>query len=93
MRNIGVVLAPLPAVMRAPRSIPRTVMTPANGASTLWKDWSADRRCTFASLAVTLDRAASTLASSAAMFACIASTFAWAAAVVAWAVGRGSSRR
>src|SRR5207245_1823974 len=76
---------PLPEVIKAPRSIPRAVMMPANGASTLWKDWSAISRCTLASLAATLARAASTLASSAPRLACIASTLAWDTAVVALA--------
>src|SRR5207244_13638900 len=59
----GLALEPLPDVMRAPRSVPRTVMIPANGASSRWNDCSAVRRWTLASLAATLARAAPTLAS------------------------------
>ena len=85
IRNIHVAPLPLPDVIRAPRSIPRAVMIPANGASTRWKDCSASSRCTLASLAATLAPAAPTLASSAPRFACIASTLAWDTAVVALA--------
>src|SRR5436309_607092 len=61
-RNIHVAPLPLPDVIRAPRSMPRAVMIPAKGASTRWKDWSATSRCTLASLAATLARAALELA-------------------------------
>ncbi len=85
MRNIHGAPFPLPEVIKAPRSMPRAVMIPANGASTFWKDWSASSRCTLASLAATVARAASTLASSAPRFASIAATLAWDTAVVALA--------
>jgi hypothetical protein len=54
IRNSGLVPLPLPAVISAPRSMPRAVMMPANGASTFWNACSVVRRCTLASLAATL---------------------------------------
>ena len=88
IRNSGLAPVPLPAVIRAPRSIPRAVMIPAKGAPTFWNDCSAISRCTLASFAATLARAAPTLASSALTFASSASMLARAAAVVARAAAR-----
>ena len=67
----------LPALISAPASTKRTVMTPANGARTIWKACSSIRRCTLARLASTLAWAAITLD-------CSDSTLAWAASTSAW---------